>query len=337
MERERIGVSTQDLSVRWHDTLGVWRERPRDLGEDADAESFRFSGRRHSWVLFRRGYLLRLPDWIAVHQGLGAVRRFANVSEPVVWAALQGDYAAHQHDLEKVWGRSRLPYDRPQYVGGIGVLNIGKLISACGMPIYGLGCVDSNFQLRSVSWSEFDGRIVDVDFIWTGSLSTADPVAFRLGSSDVRDSSAVLSGDSLNTDSRIITRLQKMREFGVDVSLVDGASSPRVSEHMISIDGNHFKGQIVSGLNIPGYHFVRFESALTTIRGDSYGFGESALIQLLGNRLAMLNERQDLIEQYQQQLEHSASEMVRKQSNASSESDSAGTLLLRHQVIGSRT
>src|SRR5688500_8163533 len=59
MERERIGVSTQDLSVRWHDTLRDWRERPGELGEDADTKSFRFSGRRHSWVLFRRGYLLR--------------------------------------------------------------------------------------------------------------------------------------------------------------------------------------------------------------------------------------------------------------------------------------
>src|SRR5262245_16062639 len=74
--RQRDGVTTEELSARWGDTLDNWRERPtaveEEMGWRADSTLLLFRQREGAWVLFRRLYAenphgeSRGPDFLAV-------------------------------------------------------------------------------------------------------------------------------------------------------------------------------------------------------------------------------------------------------------------------------
>lgn len=103
--RHRAGVGADELDARWGDRLGHWNDRPTEVTEEEQA-SFTFWRRVDHWLVFRRTFVTRLPDWIAVEADSRRVRRIVEVGTvDLVGVLIEGAVPAQQEDLTERWGK----------------------------------------------------------------------------------------------------------------------------------------------------------------------------------------------------------------------------------------
>ena len=153
-ERQRNGVATKDLEIKWHDSLTTWPERPSTLDEEPNSERFRFTRGAEPWIVFTRGYPHRLPDWIAVDIPTNQVRRFVEINQSDLLDDLEGKRPApYQEDLHQRWGdpaaREPQGVNSYRFKDAGGAHSLPLMIEHSLIPVYGVS--ENPFGLRLFS------------------------------------------------------------------------------------------------------------------------------------------------------------------------------------------
>lgn len=277
--RQQEGVSTEDLDLGWLDTFATWRERPAGFSVGQDAKLFHFIRRWEGWLFFMRGYTGRLPDWIAAQERTGSIRRFVEVPEDDVRNALLGMRpAAFQEHLEERWGQaaSKMPPLPPGFWWG---LRLDDLIQRALMPIYGLVGNPPGLQLSSMQygWDRCWLTYLKLDF--KQEHASAPPAFF-----------SITSPDYLSLHGILPEPLQP--KTGESVLI----------ERDFELSGVRLSGEILYGLAsaTPCQFYLRKHDTLLV--GESSGMASEEVTALI-RQLSIINDRPDIIAQYQQELD----------------------------------
>lgn len=276
--RLKEGVSTEGLDPRWLDKLAMWRERPASLSVEQDAEQFRFKRRWEGWLFFERGYTERLPDWIAVQEHTGEIHRFVEVPEFDVRDALLGlRPAAFQEHLEERWGQaaSRIP---PLFSRSWWSLRLDDLIRIAPMPIYGLVGNPLGLRLSSTQCGTDHRGLTSIKLDFKQERASAPPAFF-----------GITSPDYLSLHGYHPEPLQP--ETGKSVRI----------ERDFELSGVRLSGEILYELasTMPCQFHLRNQQTLLV--GESSGIASEEVIALL-EQLSVINDRPDIIAQYQYEL-----------------------------------
>lgn len=314
--RQREGVTTDDLSAKWEDTLATWRERPAaldgELGPRAHATPLVFALRPEDWLLFLRSYdlfMTRAADCLAVNVQTGATRRFVDVTTEDVLDDLHGGRpAAYQAELAPFWGEAgptglRLADrvgQRP---------NLSVLVAAAPFPVYGLAGQPCELTLCSVSWDAQAYRPTHIGFVFSSPRYPAIRENFSLSSADPKQRGLAPSKNTAQA-----FQLDPSTQLFENAGTIDRAQghvgTVTLRQGYGTLEGRQFLGQIRHWAQPPRGALVQrtqgegvfyLESEETILRGGSLGPPEAELLQLLTG-LVVLNQRPDVLAQYQQEL-----------------------------------
>lgn len=297
--RQRTGVTTDELSVQWEDSLDNWRERPPELDAETGVRShstpFRFEERDGEWILFIRSYEgFRQPDCLAINLRTREVRRFVEASPEDILDDLHGTRPApHQAQLAARWGNSEttglLAQLEQLLRGGQPQISISLLMQAMPFPVYGLVGNPQDLAVCSVSREYAGHRLTDVGLTFSSPRYPGVRENLELSSHDAKDQSVIY---------------QPM-----------GQGEPPFWQGECTIDGRKFTGEIrrwafpqeVAQQLPPGYSqggtaMFYLKGEETVLSGLVRGPSVEELSGLLQN-LVVLNNRADLLEQYQRELD----------------------------------
>ena len=294
-KRNTLGVDADQLEGRWGDTLGRWRGRPPALADEVDVDLFRFRQRVGAWLLFRRGYAGRFPDWIAVNVATSEVVRLVDVGVHEALDHFEGIRPApYQGALSSRWGtrdpRNRLNRHR----------SLADRVASAEFPVYGLLRQPLGLRLHSVQHSISGRRTTGMTLVFAGPAPMALDVVASFGSYVSHrgvvlpkdDDEEAIIGDAMRVlrerDPRLVTR----------ISL---ASPERLDRH---VEIPEFAGESRL-VRFPGSDNIFHLSSKDSHFGFTFvfcGISEDGLSGLLRN-LAVVNGRDDLLEQYQAELD----------------------------------
>jgi hypothetical protein len=308
--RQREGVTTEELSRQWADSLDNWRERPTELDVEQRtgdfATSWQFHKRDGAWVLFMRSYAPkylqepRLSDGLAVNIQTGEIRRFVEAEE-------EGQIQAQLTDREQDELADRLRAKLKEQLSHPGPTNLQTafhlpyldeqhrlssfpaLVQALPFPAYGLVGHPLDLSVCSVSWGQSGHYLTSFGVTYS---------SFRYP--QVRENVEIFSRDT--KDRSVVYRPPEQ-------------GSPPFWQGELRIDGKVFTGEIFRwslpqeiARQLPqssmqeGTAMFYLRGKETVLSGKVRGPSVEEVPGLLQG-LVILNDRADLIEQYQQELE----------------------------------
>lgn len=315
--RQREGVTTDKLDLRWDDTLDNWRERPSvldgEVGTRPSATPLLFWQMNEDWLLFMRFYAAkyrqesRLGDGLAINIHTGEIRRFVDVSEDDIWNDLRGVRSApYQGELAAFWGdagpiglREKI---EQRFLDEQHRVRLSELVHAVAFPVYGLVSNPLGLSVCSVSWGSAGYRLTAIGFIFSSPLYAPVRDNFSLSSSDAKHGGTVYnprdaSGNLFfDLNDRLFERYQLSdKERG-------RAGSPSIWEGEFPIAEVVFSGEIRHWSQPYQLSLFHFESEKTHLNGSAFGLSQEELLRLLEG-LRIINHSDDLLAQYQRELD----------------------------------
>ena len=301
--RQRAGVTTDDLSIQWADSLDNWQERPPELdvelGVRGTSTPFRFVVRDGDWVLFERGYGSRPPDGLVVDLRTGEVRRFVAVGAENILDDLLGIHPVPaQAELAAHWGRPDPigveHHSRPTATGYEHPLSLPIPLP---FPVYGLAGHPLGLTVCSRSSGGTGSRLSSVGLTYT---SPRYP--------DVLDNFELTSLDAKNR--WIVSQSTEAEE------------APVLWQGELRIAGQLFRGSIERwsspqwyadvfppGFPLPEWEmFYDLKDEEINLSGKVQGPSIEEVLGLLQGAV-VINERADLLEQYQRELDQESKRM----------------------------
>ncbi len=308
--RQRERVATEELAFQWNDSIANWRERPVELDGEPDINHFVFRRKWEDWLFFMRGYTDRCPDWITVNHHTGEIRRFVEVGECDVQDDLRGTRPSpNQTDFAHRWGQSKpresfQEYERKHYGDEQGQVSIPKLIQAATMPIYGVIGSPFGLTVRSFNWGHAGYRLVSVGFTFALPTFADARASFSITSFDSRERSIAWEPVDSSGNPLINENARLFESYHLNSEERAAAGSPQLVENDFTIAGVLFSGELrywSQPYPLFGF-FLKHEEAILV--GSAFGLSQQDVMQLL-EQLIILNNRAELLAQYQTELEQS--------------------------------
>ncbi|HEU5200991.1 MAG TPA: hypothetical protein VFU32_15235, partial [Ktedonobacterales bacterium] len=302
-QRQREGVTTEDLSALWEDTLSTWRERPPalegELEPRANATPLAFADREGDWLLFRRSYVLDFPrddDYLAINTQTGAIRRFVHVTLADVLEDLQGGRpAAFQADLAPFWGKEeltglQLPYRlRPQP-------DLSALVYAAPFQVYGLVGQPFGLTLCGMSCGGSQGvrhRPTSIGFVFSSPRYPGTRENFNLSSANPKQQGLALSKNTVQA-LQLDASIQLLGAAGSAESAREQAGTVSLRQGYATLEGRRFLGQIRHWAHprsldqhTQGEGVFYLEGEETIMSGGSWGPTEEELLHLLASLVVL--------------------------------------------------
>ena len=304
--RREQGVTSRDLDRRWRDTLELWRERPGALDDEPERRLFRFRQRVGSWVIFWRGYEKRLPDWIAVNTTTSEVCRLIETSSQEVTDHLEGIIPApHQEELPSRWGR---PESYHLVVKRFLRRSLTAQVNSAEFPVYGVSGDPFGIKLVSTRHSMSGSRTTRIGLVFAGPDSSTPEVIANFDSEFARRRAKLWPEDELDPIVRAVRAL--LRECGPFemASTVHGPPEPlqrRFEIAEIEGEANIFRFPGTTNL-----YYLSSGDSLSRLSAVVWGVEEDELYGLL-DCVTVVNERLDLLSQYQSELDETRDERRR--------------------------
>ena len=304
--RREQGVTSRDLDRRWHDTLELWRERPGALDDEPERWLFGFWGRVGSWVVFWRAYEQRLPDWITVNTTTSEVCRLVETSSEEVSDHLEGIIPApHQEELPNRWGR---PESYHLVVKRFLRRSLTAQVNSAEFPVYGVSGNPFGIKLRSTRHSMSGARTTRIGLVFAEPDSSTPEVIANFDSEFARRRAKLWPEDDLDPIVRAVRAL--LRECGPlgMASTVHGPPEPLQRHFEIAeIEGEATIFRFPGTNNL---YYLSSGDSLSRLSAVVLGVEEDELYRLM-DCVTVVNERLDLLSQYQSELDETRDERRR--------------------------